>query len=446
MKDATSHGVLYDRPMSSMQFVIITICCLTNIADGADIASLAFAAPVLMDDWGLRPAVLATLFGATAVGLAIGAFFVAQLADRFGSRLTLLSSTGTIALAMVLSALATSIPQLTVLRFITGICLGTLAVTLNVVASEFANARWRNMSVAVLHTGFSIGTMVGGAFAALLLAPYGWRAMFIAAGSINAVMFVLILFLVLESPSYIISRGGERALGNLNRVLARLGHPNVDELPAFVMARGKAKISALVAGARRNATLLLWLSQFAFALISYLLLNWKPTVLVNAGLTPTQAGLAGLASGFAGIIGHIAAGYISRDGREARATMIFFIMLCVALLWFGLQPPIVGWLILSAAFTSFCNVGAFTGLLLIGLNYYPAAVRTASVAMLVGLARLGAITGPLFGGLLLELDLARNAMFLVLAGISLVPLIAMHFAMYGWSRISPDHAPAKAVA
>jgi MFS family permease len=434
----TQQGLLFDRPMRTMQFVIIAVCCLTNIADGVDIASLAFAAPVLIKDWDLRPAVLATLFGATATGLAIGAFFVAQLADRYGRQRVMLAATGTIAVAMVLTAVSMTVAQLAALRFITGICLGTLAVCLNVTVSEFANSKWRNISVAILHSGFSIGTMVGGTLAALLLAPYGWRSMFIAAGMLNAVAFVLILLLVPESPSFLVARGGAKTLDRLNRVMARLGQPPVEAIPVAVVARGKAKFDALLNSARRNSTLLLWLSQFAFALISYLLLNWKPTVLVNAGLTPTQAGWAGLASGFAGIIGHIVAGFLSRDGREARATMIFFFLLCLALLWFGLQPPVAWGLILAGAFTSFCNVGAFTGLLLIGLNYYPAAVRTASVSMLVGIARLGAITGPLFGGLLLELGLARSSMFAVLAAVALVPLVAMFFAMQGWRRISAD--------
>ena len=52
----------------------------------------------------------------------------------------------------------------------------------------------------------------------------------------------------------------------------------------------------------------------------------------------------------------------------------------------------------------------------------------------MGIARLGAITGPLFGGLLLEIGLARNAMFIVLAGIALIPLVAMYFALLGWRR------------
>lgn len=434
MTGTMSQGVLLDRPMRAMQFVIILVCCLTNIADGVDIASLAFAAPVLVKDWGLRPGVMATLFGATATGLAIGAFLLAPLADRFGRRTLMLLSTGIIAVAMLLTALTTSVAQMAVLRFATGACLGTLAVCLNIAVSEFSNARWRNIAVAVLHTGFSIGTMVGGGLAALLLAPYGWRSMFAATGLMNTVTFLLLLLLVPETPSHIVARGGAGALDRFNRVLARIGQAPVHVLPPAVVAGTKAKLAALLGDTRRNATLLLWVAQFAFAVISYLLLNWKPTVMVNAGLTPTQAGLGGLASGFAGILGHIVAGYVSRDGREARSTMIFFVLLCISLVLFGLQPPSAWGLILSAGFTSFCNVGAFTGLLLIGLNHYPAPVRTASVAMLVGIARLGAITGPLFGGLLLELGFARAGMFLVLAMVSLLPVVALSLAMREWRR------------
>lgn len=435
MTRATTQGLLFDRPMQTMQFVIILVCCLTNIADGVDIASLAYAAPVLVKDWGLRPGVMAVLFGATAAGLAIGAFLLAPLADRFGRRTLMLIATGTIAVAMLLTAITTSVAQMAVLRFATGACLGTLAVCLNIVVAEFSNARWRNMAVAILHTGFSIGTMVGGAFAALLLAPYGWRSMFIATGLLNVLTFLLVLALVPETPSYIVARGGRAALDRLNLVLMKIGQSPVATLPVAAVATARAKFAALLGGAHRNATLLLWVAQFAFAVISYLLLNWKPTVLVNAGLTPTQAGLSGLASGFAGIVGHIVVGYVSRNGREARSTLAFFVLLCISLILFGLLPATPWGLILSAGFTSFCNVGVFTGLLLIGLNSYPAAVRTASIAMLVGIARLGSIAGPLFGGLLLELGFPRSSMFLLLAAVSVLPFLALLLAMRAWRRV-----------
>jgi MFS family permease len=408
-----------------MQFVIVIVCCLTNIADGADIAALAFAAPVLIQDWGLRPAVMGSLFGATATGLAIGAFLIAPLSDKIGRRPIMLIATATLAITMLSTPYTTNVTQLAMLRFITGAGLGTLGVSLNVVVSEFTNEKWRNPLVALLHTGFSIGTMTGGLFAALLLEPYGWRAMFYATGAMNIVTFLLVLFLVPETPSYLIQRADSRSLGALNKVMRRINQPALETLPTAVARSGKAMLAALLGAGRRNSTLLLWGAQFSFSLISYLLLNWKPTVLVNAGLTPGQAGIAGLIGGFAGIAGHMIVGFLSTKGREVKMTIIFFLMLCGSLLLFGLLPPAPWSLIATASMTTFCNVGCMTGLLLIAINHYPGAVRTASVAAMVGIARLGAISGPLFGGLLLELGYPRATMFAVLAVISLLPILAM---------------------
>ncbi|MEZ5709293.1 MAG: MFS transporter [Blastomonas sp.] len=423
--------MLFDRDMRPMQFIIVLVCCLTNIADGVDIAALAFSAPVLIKDWGLTPNVMGTLFGATAAGLAIGAFVVARLADKVGRRLVTLVAAGTVATAMLLTSQVTTIPQFAALRFVTGLCLGTLAVTLNVMVSEFSNAKWRNPMVAMLHTGFSIGTMIGGTMAALLLEPYGWRIMFMATGAMNVLTFVLILFIVPESPSYLIARGGAKALERLNKVMKWIAQPLVDTLPAPDNASKRARIATLFAAGRRNSTIYLLLSQFIFAVISYLVLNWKPTVLVNAGLTPSEAGLAGLASGIAGIIGHIVIGFLSREGREVLFTAIFFMLLCSSLLLFGLLPPGKWGLILAAGFTSFCNVGVFTGLLLIAIANYPPESRTTSVSLMVGVARLGAITGPVFGGLLLANGFDRAGLFLILAVLSLVPIIAMRFISRG---------------
>ncbi|MGD9811172.1 MAG: MFS transporter, partial [Sphingobium sp.] len=275
--------------------------------------------------------------------------------------------------------------------------------------------------------GFSLGTMTGGALAATLLEPYGWRAMFMATALLNTATFVLVLLFVTESPSFLIAKAGAGALEKLNRVFARLGQEPLTQLPEMPEGRKKSRVSTLMSTGGAKSTILLWASQFIFAVISYLILNWKPTVLVNTGLTPTEAGYAGLASGAAGVVGHIVIGFTSREGREVSSTAFFFLLLCISLLLFALLPPTPWGLILSAGFTSFCNVGVFTGLVLIAIALYPPQVRTTSVGVLIGISRLGAITGPLFGGLLLELGFERMGMFVLLAGLSILPIIAMRF-------------------
>src|SRR5690606_647886 len=117
-----------------------------------------------------------------AVGLVIGAFLIAPLADKVGRRPVMLGALGTLAVMLLLSGIAAYIWQLFVLRFITGIGLGTLVVCLNTTVAEYASDKARNMALAIMHIGFTIGMMLGSGIAALALEFAGWRPIFLAAG------------------------------------------------------------------------------------------------------------------------------------------------------------------------------------------------------------------------------------------------------------------------
>src|SRR5690554_4087752 len=130
--------------MSTYQYAVIALCCMANISDGFDVVSLALVAPVLTDEWGITPQILGALFSAAAVGLTIGAFLIAPLADKIGRRPIMLGAMGTLAVAVLATAFTTTVTQILVLRFITGIGLGTLVVCLNTCIAEFASDKARD--------------------------------------------------------------------------------------------------------------------------------------------------------------------------------------------------------------------------------------------------------------------------------------------------------------
>src|SRR5689334_1274077 len=94
-QSSASSRLLDERPMTAMQVLIFIVCCLTNIADGIDLASMSFAAPVLVRDWGIRQSALGIVFGAAGAGLLIGAVSVSSLVDRFGHRRVMLTMLAT---------------------------------------------------------------------------------------------------------------------------------------------------------------------------------------------------------------------------------------------------------------------------------------------------------------------------------------------------------------
>ena len=74
----------------------------------------------------------------------------------------------------------------------------------------------------------------------------------------------------------------------------------------------KVSVAALFTPDSRQFTVLLSIASFTYAIVGYFLMNWKPQILVNAGMTPTQASYVGIVTGVCGILGHISIALLSR--------------------------------------------------------------------------------------------------------------------------------------
>eukprot|EP01035_Chromulina_nebulosa_P038690 gene38690-52271_t len=182
----TPNELIKQSPMGWYQYAIVAICVLTYAADGLDVVTLSYAAPSMIKEWGISPAMFGWASTATPVGIAIGSIFISPLADRIGRRVLTLWLLGLLIGLLFATAVTSSIVTLMTLRLVTGMCLGALVVCLNVTVSEFSNAARSNFFIGILHTGYSGGGMLCGALAAVLVEPYGWRSIFMVRYSIEA--------------------------------------------------------------------------------------------------------------------------------------------------------------------------------------------------------------------------------------------------------------------
>ena len=427
-----NHERTLDPPtrMSTHQWAVVVLCCLINIADGFDVVSLAVAAPVLSKQWQVDPALLGAMFSAAAVGLVIGAFVVGPYADRIGRRPVMLGALGTLAVALLLSGIATNIWQLFLLRTITGIGLGTLVVCLNTAVADYASEKSRNISLAILHIGFTLGMMLGSAIAAYALQNAGWRVIFVAAGVLNVVTFTLAVFLLGESREFLVRRQGAGDLARLNGIHRRMELAELAAMPAkpAAAANRSATLRSILAPHIRSWTILVWVASATYAIVGYFLLNWKPTILANAGLSPALAAASGIITGACGTVGHLTMGLLGRRVGEGRLTAIYFACAAVTLVIFGVMPPAPIPLLAVAGITTFFVVGAYTGLFLVSVTMYPPAIQNAGVGYVVGFGRIGAIIGPSIGGFLLSAGLSRMDTYFVFSAIAVIPVIAMVLA------------------
>src|SRR6185503_20703082 len=64
----------------------LLICCLVMLADGFDNQAINYAAPAIIQEWGINRALMTPVFNISIIGWMSGSIVFAMLADRIGRR------------------------------------------------------------------------------------------------------------------------------------------------------------------------------------------------------------------------------------------------------------------------------------------------------------------------------------------------------------------------
>jgi predicted MFS family arabinose efflux permease len=272
--------------------------------------------------------------------------------------------------------------------------------------------------------------ILGSGIAAAVLHAGGWRPIFYFAGALNILTFLASVFLLGESREFLVRRQKQGDLAKLNSVHRRMGLAELATMPPRPpVARDRgAAIRTMLAPEMRTQTILIWAASITYAIVGYFLLNWKPTILANAGLSPELAAASGIITGASGAVGHLTMGLFGRRIGEGRLTTIYFALAAVTLVIFGVMPPQPIPLLAMAGITTFFVVGAYTGLFLVSMVMYPPRIQNTGVGYVVGFGRIGAIIGPMIGGFLLSAGFTRMDTYVVFSVIAVIPAVTMFFA------------------
>src|SRR5690242_11706222 len=130
-----------ERGMSARQWILAALCFLIVLTDGIDVAIMGFAAPSIIDEWGISRAAFGMVMGAAPIGLALGAIFAGPSSDWFGRRRVLLVSVLSFGLLTLLTAFTRNPTEMAVLRFLTGLGLGAAMPNTTTLLSEYVPER-----------------------------------------------------------------------------------------------------------------------------------------------------------------------------------------------------------------------------------------------------------------------------------------------------------------
>ena len=138
---------LAQSPMTAAQVRVVAITVGLCALDGFDVLAISFASPGIAREWGINRAALGVVLSMELIGMGVGSILLGGLADRVGRRSTVLGCLLVMTLGMALATTAHSMFALSLWRVITGLGIGGMLASLNAIASEFANARRRDLCV-----------------------------------------------------------------------------------------------------------------------------------------------------------------------------------------------------------------------------------------------------------------------------------------------------------
>lgn len=422
--------------MTPYQWMVVALCVLLNCLDGFDVMAMAFTASSLTEEFALSGSALGVLLSAGLVGMAVGSLALAPVADVIGRRPLILISVGLATLGMLLSAASPTVLLLGLARVITGLGVGGILASTNVIASEYASARWRGLAIGIYTAGYGIGATLGGVAARAMLADLGWRSVFIAGGVATAVALVLLIVLLPESVDFLLQRRPRRAAERIDRILVRLGQPAAaaEALAATPVATGRRRNGnpgVLLGSDLRRSTLLLWVAFLATMFGFYFVNSWTPQLLVTSGLSEADAVTAGMMLALGGTAGSVLYGLVA-SRLDSRLVLIGFTVLSALTMVVFITSTafLTVALIIGVGVGALIN-GCIAGLYTITPDTYGVEIRSTGMGWAIGIGRIGAILSPMLAGRLLDASWTPVNLYVGAAVVVAISAVALLFLRTG---------------
>ena len=357
--------------------ITLVLCFCTTFVEGIDLQSMGIAAPKLGPEFHLSAKELGVVLSASPLGLFFGAFIGGRLADAVGRKAALIASMAIFGLFQLTTVWAPGYTALIAIRFACGLGLGGALPNIIALTSEALGGRNSILNVVVTMAG-----MPAGGTLASLIAFWGgetgdWRTVFYIGGIAPLVLAPVMALALPESDMFRAARA-----------------------TAVQEGRRINTLKVLFGDGRATASILLWVGMFGTTLMTYLLLNWLPKLLVNGGFSKTDASFVQIFFNVGSAVGSIFLGWMMQ--RKPRRAILFACYLGIAVFLYTLT--LVGHSVVLASWDV-----AVIGMFLLGAQYilygltplfYRTETRGTGSGASVAAGRLGSATAPQLGGML----------------------------------------------
>ncbi len=371
--------------MKNQTLTTILVCFLMNMLDGMDVMVVSYAAPSISKAWGVLPTALGVVFSAGLLGMSVGAMFLAPRADKIGRKNMILICNVLMGSSVFLTNWATSVEMLTFFRIVSGIGIGGMLASTATLTAEYAPKASKDFWVSLVMAGYPIGAVLSGLLAAQIIPSMGWGAIFQLAGVVTFLTLPIVYFFLKESEAFL-----------------------------SVKKQQTTSVTALLQPNYKKQTIGLWVAIFmAFATL-YFLTMWIPKLASVTNISEKLAIYAGTIFNLGAFFGIVSQGYLSSQWGLTKTIAFYLFFTAALMLAFGFIEQEL-FVLVSFGLLGFGIQGGFVGMYSLAARIYPTEIRATGVGWAVGAGRIGAILGPLLGGMLIAAGLSMATNFVIFA-------------------------------
>ena len=359
---------------------ISLVTALGGLLFGFDISVISGTIPFLQEVFQLDETMKGWVVSSALIGCILGASYTGRLGDKFGRKKVLLVTSILFAVSAIGSGVANSVPTFVFYRILGGLAVGGASVLAPMYIAEVSPAHLRGRMVSLNQLTIVIGISLAyySNYFLLQIGENAWRWMF-AAEAFPSVLFFFALFIVPESPRWLVARNREKEARNVLTKVAGTDFAQFELIEIKDSLSGNEKRGTLKDVFKKKYSFILFLGIFLAVFQQWSGINviffYAPDIFAKANLgvdaalfQTTLIGLMNIAFtvlamqvidkmgrkllmliGAAGMaICYVVIGMLFSTGRTDDWLLLTFIIITPAFFAFGLGPTV--WVVLSEIF------------------------------------------------------------------------------------------------
>ena len=204
MREVDVGALLEERKLNRFHALTLGLCVAILFVDGLDFSASNVGAPSIMRAFDVDRGTVSFMISSGYFGIFVGSVLFGYLGDRYGRRFGAILGVLAYSIPGLFTPFVTSLEELAVLRFLTGLGMGGVVPNVIALLTETAPRKYRATFVMIAYVGYSMGNAAIGQVAAWFIPEFGWSIVFVVAGASGLVLCAVIALALPESISYLI--------------------------------------------------------------------------------------------------------------------------------------------------------------------------------------------------------------------------------------------------